>query len=1305
MKTLFLLTAVVIFGMAAILLMTTQHTALAQEPDRAIPAIEVSSPASGKISVTWGAPSDTDSLTSYRISWAPWEKDGFTSYQDDNSDTGGNAYPGAPASSYTITGLADGEYAVFVRARYEDSQNGPFKKSGKVVVGSEQEEEPTPAPEPTPVPEPTPTPESTETPEPDPGAITGLTMTSSRPGQLWVSWDQAEPEPTEYRLNWAPVDQPFPAWNSQGGGNLWREGTSLDFSNLVNPGVTYKLWMRTIYKTGPNAPWSGPWSEVVTQRVRNHPPGTPTDLSVDSATHDGVVLSWSAPTHSALTGYRILRGPTADALETIVEDTGGLELSHTDTTAADDATHHYAIIALSLDGDGTQSGTVSATTPPRTPETPVTEGAPAVPANLTAQLDGSGGVTLSWTDPDDDNITGYRILRGDDARSMRIIAGNTGSASAGHTDATAALNSTHVYAVQARNSLGLSQLSNTVSITSLGAPTNLVAASSNSKVALNWTGPDSTVTGYRILRGASTEALATLVADTGGTATDHEDGTAAADTTYHYAVSALGRDGEGPSSATASVTVPAAPKNNEPRDPPPPTVFDPQITEIINDQDPPISEEQSVVLVDLTTLSNVVVSNINQTGAGSHLLNSGDEVAYRVGAIPNRHGGGNGYNITGVKIALSDFVRGTDGVRVRIIEEFKRDDSNGLLNDIEPMSSIGGDPLIGYFSSAFDSATGVLSLSPGSAMKFNGGAYPHCTVIRPPATPSAGDNDCRNLDYSKFTSGNGFFVVIEAISGSFSVLHAAGEHDIQVGHDLNADLEWGISSFSYKRAPAGWQKLTGTNRPRMLVTAEKRSVVAETSPPTPVPARPPAPSVSASTYRVGQWQSVDLSSTGGEDKASFGHGTYRVSLSRNTTYRIEFRTVNTHTSADSFHAAAQFKNLTIDRSSALLGSPIYVYEPKCSDGTITDFNLCPSENIVDDTTKPRFSPTEFAFNDTSLEAGFADDRLVYHDFRTPAVLAASGEEHCNEETEIDDVTCVYSYDYPQNYYLDAGLAFTSSDEDFGRMQFRIARASDQSLTGMTALREEVTCTQEIGATPRNTTGCLPSSGLLDNFFLVAGTPANEANNTPASAGEATKDGEVHFPGDVDWFSVHIPVNNGCAFTAAGRDVDGNSASGLRMRIFDAPGSALKAPSRGSLRTSIVNHSSDGETVLEITGSGAGGYTITGSCSAMPPATPTHTAVSPGERLTSCTGDDLCDEYDDLLPRHYVNKRTENAVTDERRLPTSYGRITVGGTARGALEDRGDWDIFPLEVTPNTDYRVRVTSASRTVSLSCRRPGG
>ena len=982
----------------------------------------------------------------------------------------------------------------------------------------------------------------------------------------------------------------------------------------------------------------------MTKRVMNHPPAAPADLSVDSATHDGVVLTWSAPTHSALTGYRILRGSSADALETIVEDTGNLELTHTDTTAADDATHHYAITALSLDGDGAQSGAVSATTPPRTPVTPVTEGAPAAPANLTAQLDGSGGVALSWTDPEDEGITGHRILRGVDARSMRIITGNTGSASAGYTDATAAVNTAHVYAVQARNSVGLSQLSNTVSVTPLGAPTNLLlTAPSDSRVILSWTGPDSAaVTGYRILRGPSADALATLVADTGGTATEHQDETAAADTTYHYAVSALGRDGEGQSSAKASVTLPA-----EPRDPPPPTVFDPQIVEIINDQDPQISEEQSEVLVDLTTLSNVVVSNINQTGAGSHLLNSGDEVAYRVGAIPNEHGNGDGYNITGVKIALSDFVRGADGVRVRLIEEFNRDDSSYRLEDIQPMSSLGTDPLIGYFSSGFNDSTGVLSLSPGGAMKFNGGAYPHCTVIRPPATPSASDNDCRNLDYSKFTNGNGFFVVIEATYGSFSVLHTQGGSDIQVGHDLNADLQWSISSLSYKRGPAGWQKLTDTPKALMLVTAEKISVVAETSPPAAVPLRPTAPSNSVRTYGLGGWQSVSLENAGPNNDT-----VYKVGLTKNTNYRMELRFASNHASSTAYNASVRFSQYHIDNASVHSGAGLeYVVNVKldANGNTVLDSNGDP---VFEDTPIRERSTLTFS---SSQPQGHVEN-VIHQDFRTPAVLDANGPQSCNEDSELDyeDNDCILAYDYPHHYYIETGTGNShSSNGDYGTMQFRITRLGDQTLAGMERLSES-----------RFVRGYGNPGVLVPSSSTTVPTP-------PPSPRRDT----IEISGDIDWFNI-TERGQSCGYSVTGVDVGGATASSLRMRVFDLNSDTTAAPaSRGSYRASLSDILSSDETskILEITATGVGGYEIARTCA------PVETGVVEEQTTGAVTGrtilcgtDGLCDKYDDLLDRHFVNRTTENAVTDERRLPTSYGRTAVGAPPGARLRRAAMW---------------------------------
>ena len=122
------------------------------------------------------------------------------------------------------------------------------------------------------------TPEPTADPALPPGTITGLTLTSSGPGHLWVSWNQANPAATRSRLNWAPVDQPFPTWNSNQGGNHWHSGTEIDFSNLVAAGVTRKLWMHAICRDDPHSPRSGPWSERRNETCLGQPakcPGGP----------------------------------------------------------------------------------------------------------------------------------------------------------------------------------------------------------------------------------------------------------------------------------------------------------------------------------------------------------------------------------------------------------------------------------------------------------------------------------------------------------------------------------------------------------------------------------------------------------------------------------------------------------------------------------------------------------------------------------------------------------------------------------------------------------------------------------------------------------------------------------------------------------------------------------------------------------------------------------------------------------------------------------------------------------------------
>ena len=398
----------------------------------------------------------------------------------------------------------------------------------------------------------------TPTPTPAPGEIATLTISSETVGVMSFDWSAPDPAPDRYLLNWNESHLSFPPLEDRNG-NFYSTHIGMTFGDtIVEPGKTYKLRVRADYSTGDGAPWQGPWSETVVQRVRNHPPQAPANLQVVSATHDGVSLGWSASRHDALTGYRLLRGADAGALTTLAE-LGGDALTHTDAATESVTTYVYAVVALSPDGDSPRSGTVSATTPPRTPVTPVIAGAPAAPAGLTAALNGAGGVLLAWTDPSDSGVTGYRILRGVDARSLVVIAENTGSADAAYSDASPVVDAARVYAVQARNSAGLSQLSTTASATAISAPYGLSDDTNAFTATLTWSITESSApSGYRVLRGASADSLQTLVDITEASQRTHTDTTIEAETAYYYAVQARNGSGLGPRTAAHQVVAPAA---------------------------------------------------------------------------------------------------------------------------------------------------------------------------------------------------------------------------------------------------------------------------------------------------------------------------------------------------------------------------------------------------------------------------------------------------------------------------------------------------------------------------------------------------------------------------------------------------------------------------------------------------------------------------------------------------------------------------------------------------------------------------
>ena len=278
----------------------------------------------------------------------------------------------------------------------------------------------------------------------------------------------------------------------------------------------------------------------------------PTGLAA-ALTGGRVVLTWNAPAEDAgsVTGYEVLRGEGEDDPATLAADTGSAATTYTDATATTASeSYAYSVKAIRDDGPSQASGEAVVQLPP------------AVPTGVNSAA-AHDRVLLSWTDPQDASITGYRILRADVADGTQgefvAIAEDTGSAATGYTDTTVKAEGSYVYRVQAIGPGGLSGTSVDLAVNTppapvtivvapadLQAPSNLAAELADGQVVLNWDAPAEdadTVTGYEVLRAEGQGELATLAADTGSTDTSYTDEKVAAGFSYVYRVKAI-RDGE-----------------------------------------------------------------------------------------------------------------------------------------------------------------------------------------------------------------------------------------------------------------------------------------------------------------------------------------------------------------------------------------------------------------------------------------------------------------------------------------------------------------------------------------------------------------------------------------------------------------------------------------------------------------------------------------------------------------------------------------------------------------------------------------
>ena len=237
-----------------------------------------------------------------------------------------------------------------------------------------------------------------------------------------------------------------------------------------------------------NASGDSPWSNSATA-TPIAVPNAPGNLS--AAPGDGrVALSWVKPSNDAPIGSYEVSTDGGDNYSAIA-DSDDETTAHTVMGLINGTEYTLALRAANSAGKGL-AATVTAT--------PMA--APAAPTNLLAAA-GATEVALTWDDPDDDTITGYKVST-DGGETFADIEGT--DISENDTDNTLAytvtglINGTeYTFELRAVNTYGEGAAATVTAPTLPAAPTDFMAEGGEDRqVTLSWDDPDNnTVSGYQ----------------------------------------------------------------------------------------------------------------------------------------------------------------------------------------------------------------------------------------------------------------------------------------------------------------------------------------------------------------------------------------------------------------------------------------------------------------------------------------------------------------------------------------------------------------------------------------------------------------------------------------------------------------------------------------------------------------------------------------------------------------------------------------------------------------------------------------
>ena len=136
----------------------------------------------------------------------------------------------------------------------------------------------------------------------DTRAIVTISVESTQPGELIVSWEPPAETPHDYRISWAKVGEEFLTWTDSTG-NAFPTSPPYTITDL-DEGVSYKVILRARYG-GTSGAWTEPVEAVVaaestpTATVTHTPQPEDTATPTETATHTPQPEDTATPTETA----------------------------------------------------------------------------------------------------------------------------------------------------------------------------------------------------------------------------------------------------------------------------------------------------------------------------------------------------------------------------------------------------------------------------------------------------------------------------------------------------------------------------------------------------------------------------------------------------------------------------------------------------------------------------------------------------------------------------------------------------------------------------------------------------------------------------------------------------------------------------------------------------------------------------------------------------------------------------------------------------------------------------------------------